>query len=128
MFRLQVNIGTNANPQWMDVENTDSIVFCDGYKGSSGFSGINRIANDFVEISGNYAKKSYLLRDNNVWEINWDSEKIMGDDTSNLKTLSFRYVYVNDSIDWIRVPEFRTIIPKTFYGYTPINTNLLTFF
>lgn len=138
MIKLQVNIGDDYNQQWSDVDSTDMLVFSNGYLSiDSGFSGVKRIVNEFREVDTPYAKCCHLITAGEVHQVNYNAEKLYTaaslflahpDQSNVMNRFSFRLVFIDYLIDWIKIPQIYVRIPKFFYGHSNIDTIITPFF
>lgn len=138
MIKLQVNIGDDYNQQWTDVDAASMLVFSNGYLSvDSGFTGIKKIVNEFQEVETPYAKYCHLVRGTEVHQVNYNAEKLYTaaslflahpDQSNSMNRFSFRLVFIDYLIDWIKIPQIYVRIPKFFYGHSNIDTVITPFF
>lgn len=138
MFVLQANIGDDLNQNQLDLSSTDYIVFSNGYNASSSSStGMRRILETFDEIDTIYAKTCYIMRDTTVFQVNYSGASLHNaqslfyahpDQSTNFNKFSFRILFLDNYIDWIKTPRCYTKVPNFFYGYAAIDTLITPFF
>jgi hypothetical protein len=114
------------------------LVFSNGYLSvDSGYTGIKRIVNEFNEVDTAYAKYCHLIKNNSVYQVNYGGEKLFNaeelflinpDQSNVMSKFSFRVIFIDYIVDWIKVPRMYTKVPKFFYGQSSIDTLITPFF
>lgn len=114
------------------------LVFSNGYLSiDSGFTGIKRIVNEFREVDTPYAKYCHLISGGEINQVNYNAEKLYTatslflaypDQSNVMNRFSFRVIFIDYIIDWIKIPQIYVRIPKFFYGHSNIDTIITPFF
>ena len=120
------------------MEPEDYLIFSNGYLAiSSGFTGLKRIVHEFTEIDTPYAKTCHLMRDNQVYQVNYNGEKLYNalslflsnpDQSASMSKYSFRISFIDYIVDWVKTPIIYTKVPKFFYANSQIDTLITPFF
>lgn len=113
-------------------------MFSNGYLSvDSGFTGTKRIVNEFNEVDTPYAKYCHLIKNDLVYQVNYSGEKLYNaeelflihpDQSNTMSKFSFRVIFIDYIVDWIKVPRIYTKVPKFFYGQSSIDTLITPFF
>ena len=85
------------------------MVFSNGYLSiDSGFTGIKRIVHEFNEVDTAYAKYCHLIKNDLVYQINYNAEKLYNaeelflispDQSANMSKFSFRVIFIDYIVD-----------------------------
>ncbi len=84
-------------------------MFSNGYLSiSSGFTGLKRIIHEFNEVDTPYAKFCHLLKNNQIYQVNYNAEKLYNavslfmsnpDQSTQMSRFSFRVIFIDYIVD-----------------------------
>lgn len=114
------------------------MIFSNGYLSiDSGFTGLKRIVHEFREVDTPYASNCHLMKNNQIFQVNYNADKLYNaislfianpDQSTSMCRYSFRVVFIDYIVDWIKTPVIYTKVPKFFYANSNIDTLITPFF
>ena len=84
-----------------------------------------------------FAKYCHLVRGETVYQINYDGDKLYNsqllyfahpDQSLSMSRFSFRAVFIDYYVDWVKTPQIWTKVPIFFYGHSNSDTLVTPFF